>query len=935
MRNYRLLCVNFPLFCLLILLCNLDTKALTSSRESSLAEITSTTTSATSFSTPKKEELSPSTTPKFASGFSQTNQGSLRTTEQPKEDIKDLNTSSSASRLSFLEDKKESQSNPVQSLLRDLLHGTKVGRKARVTSLVSQASLPSQELQTNFSWAENANNRSSQNEYLTRKELEDQYLTSAIDLLEKLVADEVPDERKAERNFERRTRREKSQERRPEDSQSTYKKNKVTDKTSKDETWKQENKSSIPSVTPSMSSLQVSSTTTSPTTSTIKSSIITSPSHSLGNVTTSLYSPSSTSGHETDILPLLKNHSSTSRESSPSTSTETYVFKDFLVVSSHVSPSAPLVSVDEGKLQTTTEKTVVTQNALHVERHDDVKKEEKHDERKVRQEDKYKEQSQEREVEQLTRQPTLKKEEKSATSSLKSEDSDKKEHSDQKEHSDKKEEKEKKQVILQQKLNADQTQTRDQWSRRDQENEKKQREEDGEDRTRIDMKSQRLTQRGLEDARKEDTRLLATTKAILVRSQSEHNSREKKYDKNAVKKKVSEEQTRETSTAAALLPDLGSPRLESSSNLNAVDQELTTAGFTRRQEVLSSAESREVTPSPSLVQHKLSREDELKSFRDRKDKIEDRGELETTTTSSVNIHESSSIHSAEENSSIINKDVVGEEDQEEEEEVEARIREDSERRLHFSLDSHSDHQSSSPQTFFHYNRLTVYISSGISVIFLLVTFFSEMLHCFRFRNHHPVSLSSLFSTSYLRSSSCYLLKCKTTSTQDSISKSEQEQDCTQHVNKKKKKNICPKHKYFSNRSFILVNFLLVLTAIQLLFLFGFPFKQSEKMSLSLPATLLRPVEHHQILSSWSSRLTELQSCYCYAFLLHFLHLLAAFCMFSHSVFLSWYPLSTESKKNPFLSRWQFRNLFLFSWLMPLAIIALSHHLNPTGYEIKR
>lgn len=903
-------------------MCNLDTKALTSSRKDSSSSspgIPSTRAiSPLSFTTVKKELSSDSlseTPRKVASGFSR--EKTLRTKE-PEENIRDLNTSSSSHDSSFRKDKRESvESNPVQSLLRDLLEGTKVSRNKnkKVTTLTSPASSPPQEFQTsNSSTAspsstssspgKDSQNRSRQNEYLTRRELEDQYLTSAIDLLEKLVADERPtkDERTTE-SPEAKARHEKSSERSAhEASQSIYSKttiaNKVTDNmTSTNETPKQESESNV---TPSVSSEDVSSTT-SPT-STIESSMITSSSHTpLSNVTTCPGIPCPTfSGYQSDNLfrdlTSLESQSSSKQSnvftSTPSPPTAT-------VGPSHV-PSALLVLVDGEKLQSTTQ-TVVTKKGLQVERHDVKEEDTKKDERKVKEDEKEKK-SQERKVEQLISAPTLKKEEKSQPSQSK--DPDKKIV-------------EEKQVTLTQKLNADQTQTRDQWSITEK-GKKENRKEAEEDPRRTDMKSERLTHTKVEDPKTEDTARNTATETRLVFSDTESNS------KNLLVKKV----TKANASLTISSPDTGSLLLPS--NHESLDQAKGGGNTTQGDE--NKKKTNEVT-LPTVNKMSKKDEDKLRDFRDRKGEVKKSIEVQTEVPAFGNIHQS--IKYEEVNfSSILNsfsdKTLEGgmEEEsaggyQEQEELNSRRGEDDGERRLYFSLESHGDHQSSTPHASFQYNKLTVYISSGISLIFLLVTFFFEMFHYIRSRNH-PESLSSLFSSQGFQSSS-NLMEYKA----DCTSKTEEEED-----SKDKKKNICGKHKYFSCRSFILLNLLLVLTGIQLLFFFGFPLKHniSEQKSLTL-----RPVHRLSVTTSTttSSRLTETERCYCYAFLLHFLHLSAGFWMLYHSIFLSSICSSSDSTKSTFFGRWHFRQLSIFSWFIPLVIIVVSYYLNPSGYEVKR
>jgi len=138
-------------------------------------------------------------------------------------------------------------------------------------------------------------------------------------------------------------------------------------------------------------------------------------------------------------------------------------------------------------------------------------------------------------------------------------------------------------------------------------------------------------------------------------------------------------------------------------------------------------------------------------------------------------------------------------------------------------------------TTFHFDRLTVYISSGISVAFLVVT-----------------------------------LVQRRQSTGDDF-----------------------------RYSFVLVNLLSALTAIQILFLFGFPFK-----NISIKQTSEMSSHHHRVIassasfSSWFSW-TELEKCNSYAFLLHFLHLSAGFWMLSHSIVL--YEDSRKADKKIFPS----------------------------------
>jgi len=138
-------------------------------------------------------------------------------------------------------------------------------------------------------------------------------------------------------------------------------------------------------------------------------------------------------------------------------------------------------------------------------------------------------------------------------------------------------------------------------------------------------------------------------------------------------------------------------------------------------------------------------------------------------------------------------------------------------------------------------------------------------------------------------------------------------------------------------SFILINLVSSLSAIQLTFLLG------------------APIRCHSYMSQ--------QVCSLVPIVLHFMHLVSAFWMLSHTIFLYqrlWRPLSHSSSSSlplsesnlslPSSSCWSFWSLrlctfpfcqwgckqfFLFATAFPAISVLTSYFLNPQGYETKR
>lgn len=136
-------------------------------------------------------------------------------------------------------------------------------------------------------------------------------------------------------------------------------------------------------------------------------------------------------------------------------------------------------------------------------------------------------------------------------------------------------------------------------------------------------------------------------------------------------------------------------------------------------------------------------------------------------------------------------------------------------------------------------------------------------------------------------------------------------------------------------SFILINLVSSLCAIQLTFLLGVPYRCNS--SLSQQVCSLVPI------------------------VLHFVHLVSAFWMLSHTIFLYqrlWRPLSHFSSSSLPLSesnlsfassscssfwslcsisfrQWGCKQFLLFATALPAISVLTSYYLNPQGYETKR
>lgn len=185
-------------------------------------------------------------------------------------------------------------------------------------------------------------------------------------------------------------------------------------------------------------------------------------------------------------------------------------------------------------------------------------------------------------------------------------------------------------------------------------------------------------------------------------------------------------------------------------------------------------------------------------------------------------------------------------------------------------------------------------------------------------------------------------------------------------------------------TFILINTILALSAIQIVFLVGGPFHDSRSTS---PSPLVQ-YDVSQIENGNTKpifKLSSAQVCLGISLFLHFTHLLSAFLMLCHSIFLYqrlWRPITSESHSphhsslstqsfldGAFLSRsdsslassgscwawastlcccyccrssqrsvsrcWTLRCFVLFAWTLPLAILVASYLLNPTDYETRR
>lgn len=142
--------------------------------------------------------------------------------------------------------------------------------------------------------------------------------------------------------------------------------------------------------------------------------------------------------------------------------------------------------------------------------------------------------------------------------------------------------------------------------------------------------------------------------------------------------------------------------------------------------------------------------------------------------------------------------------------------------------------------------------------------------------------------------------------------------------------VAQRHRETLETSFILISLLVSLAIIQLVFLSGGPFYGRKFVQL----------------------------CNLLPIFLHYLHLMSAFWMLSHTIYLYqqlWTPLSHSSSSSLTFSesdlsltssqswscfrlcykQWNCGLFFVFALAMPALSVSISYHLNPHGYETKR
>ena len=288
----------------------------------------------------------------------------------------------------------------------------------------------------------------------------------------------------------------------------------------------------------------------------------------------------------------------------------------------------------------------------------------------------------------------------------------------QKETTKKEDLKEQKQLSFNQKMNADQTQTQDQWSSKKGSQRKEDQRRDG-------MKSQRLTQKEKqkEEPKSEAVTTRTMTEGIRVQFQAKQAlvPEEKKEQKEQILKT--------TSTNTTPLPDLAS--IHPTSNLDTVHQ--SQEGRDKMYGVKGGGDKMSVTSTVATTVTSSKGEDEFTTFLDhQREAGKTRQVIESPSTGDIHQSNSSSIRD-------IWKKEDKEQQQEEGDEIETILpetevvvsaeEEDNRRRIP-TFESHLHHETSSYHHAYHlfFNRLTVYISAGISIVILLMTFFVISRH---------------------------------------------------------------------------------------------------------------------------------------------------------------------------------------------------------------